>query len=196
MQDFLDRRSKDLPPSEARRWSALFLEFFFLPCLRFRAFFLCLLFFFSFLCLGRLPDLPDLAELRSEECSGERDHAETLLSSHLLDEWSFSLGSQKANEGSRNMRNMCDIDRFGTQHALVPFAPLFNSWGRTSFGFLHLLFPVWWSFTVAALLHRGRARFGPGGGVIPLKEGCVFVTIIIWVNETQWLRFLGLVVLR
>lgn len=72
----------------------MFLELFFLLCLRFRLFFLCLLFFFSFLCLTRLldlPDLPDLAELRSEDCSGERDHAEILLSSHLLDEWSFSL---------------------------------------------------------------------------------------------------------
>lgn len=66
----------------------MFLELFFLPCFRFRLFFLCLPFFFSFLCLGRLPDLP---ELRSEDCSGERDHAETLLSSHLLNEWSFSL---------------------------------------------------------------------------------------------------------
>lgn len=65
----------------------MFLELFFLLCFRF--FFLCLPFFFSFLCLGRLPglpDLPDLAELRSEDCPGERDHAETLLSSHLLDE--------------------------------------------------------------------------------------------------------------
>lgn len=69
----------------------MFLELFFLPCFRFRLFFLCLPFFFSFLCFGRLPDRPDLPELCSEDCSGEWDHAETLLSSHLLDEWSFSL---------------------------------------------------------------------------------------------------------
>lgn len=56
-----------------------------------------------------------------------------------------------------------------TQHVLVPFAPLFNSRLRTNFGSLHLLFPVRRSLAVAALLHRGRARFGPGGGVISLQ---------------------------
>lgn len=87
----MGRLSEDRPASSERRSSALFLELFFLLRLRFRLFFLCLPFFLSFLCLGRLLDLPDLAELRSEDCSGERDHAETLLSSHLLDECSFSL---------------------------------------------------------------------------------------------------------
>lgn len=100
-RDLLDRLSEDRPPSGERCSSALFLELFFLPCFRFRLFFLCLPFFFSFLCLGRLPDLP---ELRSEDCSGERDHAETLLSSHLLNEWSFSLWSQEADEGSRGKK--------------------------------------------------------------------------------------------
>lgn len=90
----------------------MFLELFFLLCFRFRLFFLCLLFFFSFLCLARLldlpdlPDLSDLGELRSEDCSGERDHAEILLSSHLLDD-SFSLSSQAAGKKTTITAAVC-----------------------------------------------------------------------------------------
>ena len=89
-----DCLAEDRDPSlpELSGSGSLLLELFFLACFRFLLFFLRLDFFFSFLAgrcrLDRLDAWPG-------EPSWERDHAESLLSPHLVEEWSFSLFSQR-----------------------------------------------------------------------------------------------------